>query len=72
MATEGLTERVDGERLPPWRRSRRSTRSLTTSTNEDVVVIILDTKEGSEAIAEELQRRGRRVHVESAPEFICS
>jgi hypothetical protein len=40
--------------------------------NEDVVVIILDTEEDSEAIAKELQRRGRRVHVESAPEFTSS
>jgi hypothetical protein len=40
--------------------------------NEDVVVIILDTKEDSEAIALELQRRGRRVHVEPASEFTSS
>jgi hypothetical protein len=37
--------------------------------DEEVVVIVLDTKEEAEAIAIELRRRGRRVHVEPAAEF---
>jgi hypothetical protein len=37
-----------------------------------VIIIILDTKQEAEAIASELQRRGRRVHVEPAKEFTPS
>jgi hypothetical protein len=37
--------------------------------NEDVIVVLVDTKPEAEAMARALRRRGRRVHVEPAAEF---
>jgi hypothetical protein len=40
--------------------------------DEEVVVVILDTNDEAEAMAIELRRRGRRVHVEPAAELTPS